>query len=233
VSLWRQEGEGLAHYGLGHYGLGHDSLARYGRAHGGLAAVLCLFYVLAPATASAGFDHELARDDRGIWSRSYQTDLQDAVIAAEIGGALWFGNDNELGHTFWQTMDSSLISGVAALGMKRAFGRARPNQGNDPNAWFRGGCCESFPSGEVTLQASFVTPLIVNYAKEHPWIWALEALPVYDAIGRLKSQAHWQTDVIAGWALGTGIGYWTTRWKTPLTVQVLPGGLSVGISKRF
>jgi hypothetical protein len=58
-------------------------------------------------------------------------------------------------------------------------------------------------------------------------------LPVYDALARLKSQAHWQTDVIAGWALGTGIGYWTTTWKTPLTVRLLPGGLSVGLSKRF
>jgi undecaprenyl-diphosphatase len=197
---------------------------------GWLAVVL---FVLAPASASAGFDHELARDDRGIWSRSYQTDLEYAVIVTEVGGALWFGNDDELGHTFWQTIDSSLISGIAATGMKRAFGRARPSQGNDPNSWFRGGCCESFPSGEVTLQASFVTPLIVNYAKEHPWIWALEVLPVYDAMARLKSQAHWQTDVIAGWALGTGIGYWTTRWKTPLMVRVLPGGLAVGISKRF
>jgi hypothetical protein len=27
-------------------------------------------------------------------------------------------------------------------------------------------------------------------------------LPIYDAVGRLKSQQHWQTDVIAGW-----IGY--------------------------
>jgi undecaprenyl-diphosphatase len=117
--------------------------------------------------------------------------------------------------------------------MKRAFSRARPRQNNDPNAWFQGSGYESFPSGEVTLQASFVTPLIVNYAGENPWIWSLEILPLYDAIARLKSQAHWQTDVIAGWALGTGVGFWTTRWNTPLTVRILPRGLSVGISKRF
>jgi membrane-associated phospholipid phosphatase len=192
---------------------------------------------LAPACASAGgpfgIDHEVARSDTGIWSRSVQTSLEYGVIAAEISGALWFGNDNELGHTMWQSVDSSLISGVASTIMKRAFGRARPVQGNNPNAWFKGSCCESFPSGEVTLQASFVTPFIVNYAKENPWIWALEVLPVYDAIARVKSQAHWQSDVIAGWALGTGIGYWTTRWKTPLMVQILPRGVSIGVSKRF
>ena len=87
--------------------------------------------------------------------------------------------------------------------MKYAFSRARPYQGNNPNAWFKGSGNQSFPSGEVTLQASFVTPFIANYGRQDPWIWALEALPVYDAFARLKSQAHWQTDVIAGWALGT------------------------------
>jgi hypothetical protein len=203
-----------------------------------------LLYLLAslisavPSLATAGsgplgIDHEFALDENGIWARKYQTSLEYGVIAVEISGALWLGNDSELGHTMWQTLDSSIISGVASEILKRTFSRARPDQGNDPNAWFRGSCCESFPSGEVTLQASFVTPLIVNYARENPWIWGLEVLPVYDALARLKSQAHWQTDVIAGWALGTGIGYWTTTWKTPLTVRLLPGGLSVGLSKRF
>jgi membrane-associated phospholipid phosphatase len=180
-----------------------------------------------------GIDHEWALDQSGIWARKYQTGLEFGVIAVEVSGALWLGNDNELGHTMWQTVDSSLLSGLASEILKRSFSRARPEQGDNPNAWFKGSCCESFPSGEVTLQASFVTPLIVNYAHESPWIWGLEVLPVYDAIARMKSQAHWQTDVIAGWALGTGIGYWTTTWKTPLLVRILPGGLSVGLYKRF
>ena len=196
-------------------------------------ALCALMPVAVQAGGPFGIDHELALDQNGIWARKYQTGLQFGVIAAEVGGALWFGNDNQLGHTMWQTLDSSIISGVASEIMKKSFSRARPDQGNDPNAWFRGRCCESFPSGEVTLQASFVTPLIVNYARQDPWIWALEILPVYDAFARMKSQAHWQSDVIAGWALGTAVGYWTTRWQTPLTVRVLPGGVSIGLSKRF
>ena len=188
---------------------------------------------LAPCAAQAGIDHELSLDQSGIWARKYQTGLEYGVIAVEISGALWFGNDDELGHTMWQTLDSSIISGLAADVMKRAFGRARPEQGNNPNAWFKGSCCQSFPSGEVTLQASFVTPLIVHYARENPWIWGLEVLPVYDAFARLKSQAHWQTDVIAGWALGTAVGYWSTTRAVPLSVQILPKGLTIGFSKRF
>lgn len=180
-----------------------------------------------------GIDHELPLDQNGIWARNYQTGLEYGVVAVEAAGSLWFGNDNELGHTFWQTIDASTISGIGAVILKRGFGRARPSQGNDPNQWFKGSCCESFPSGEVTLQASFVTPFIVNYARQYPWIWSLEALPVYDAIARMKSHGHWQTDVIAGYALGSGVGYWATTRTTPISVQILPRGMSVGFSKRF
>lgn len=183
--------------------------------------------------AFADFDHEWALDQSGIWARKYQTGLEYGVIATEIGGALWFGNDDDVGHTFWQSLDSTAISSVSAELLKISFSRARPDQGNDPNKWFKGRCCDSFPSGEVTLQASFVTPFIARYAQEHPWIWALELLPAYDAIARLKSQEHWQTDVIAGWALGSAIGYWTSTRQTPFSVQILPRGLTIGFYKRF
>jgi PAP2 superfamily len=180
-----------------------------------------------------GIDHEWSLDQNGIWARNYQTGLETGVIAVEVAGSLWFGNDDELGHTFWQTIDASAISGVAAAVLKRGFGRARPYQDGNPNAWFKGSCCQSFPSGEVTLQASFVTPFIANYARQNPWVWSLELLPLYDAVARLKSQAHWQTDVIAAWALGTGVGYWSTTRATPLSVGISPKALTVGFSKRF
>src|SRR5271166_2729592 len=194
---------------------------------------ILLFALLGSGRAFAGFDHELPLDQSGIWARSYQTGLETGVIALEVAGSLWLGNDNELGHTFWQTVDSSVISGVGAIGLKYSFSRARPYQGDNPNRWFQGSGYQSFPSGEVTLEASFVTPLIANYAAKDPWIWSLEILPNYDGIARLKSQAHWQSDVIAGWALGTAVGYWSTIRPTPISVQILPRGISVGFYKRF
>lgn len=203
-----------------------------------LPLIAVLAAVLASTDAHAGggplgIDSELPLDTNGIWARKYQTALENGVIAVEVAGALWLGDDNKLGHTFWQTLDSSALSAVTAQLLKYGFGRARPSQGYGPDAWFKGSCCQSFPSGEVTLQASFVTPLIINYQKQDPWIWALAALPVYDAIARLKSQAHWQTDVIAGGLLGAGFGYWATTRETPLFVQILPRGISVGFRKRF
>jgi len=193
------------------------------------AAVLTALVV--SGAYAGGFDHEVAYDNSGIWNRNVQLALEYSVIATSLAGSFWLGNDNELGHTFWQTLDASAISAVAAQGMKYAFGRQRPTAGKGPDQWFSGG--DSFPSGEVTLQASFVTPFIVNYARRDPWVWSLELLPLYDSIARVKSQAHWQTDVLAGWALGTAVGYLSTRWQTPLFVQILPRGFTVGFSKRF
>src|SRR5262249_48869414 len=126
-----------------------------------LVLVALAWRIAAAGGGPLGIDHEVGFDQSGIWARKYQNALQFGVIATEIGAAAWLGNDDKLGHTFWQTIDASVISGVAATVLKRAFGRARPTQGNDPNSWFHGSCCESFPSGEVTLQASFVTPFIV------------------------------------------------------------------------
>ena len=198
-----------------------------------LLASLCLPIPVMAGDGFLGIDHELSLDQRGVWARKYQTGLEFGVLATEIGGALWLGNDDELGHTLWQAVDSTAVSSLTAEALKLSFSRARPNQGNNPNQWFKGRCCDSFPSGEVTLQASFVTPFIANYARDYPWIWSLELLPAYDAIARLKSQEHWQSDVIAGWVLGTAVGYWSTTRNTPLSVQFLPRGLSVGYYKRF
>jgi len=197
------------------------------------AAAVALLAQRADAGGPFGIDHELALDQNGIWARKYSAALETSVVVFEVAGSLWFGNDNELGHTLWQTVDSSVISGVGAQLLKYGFGRARPSQGEDPNAWFKGSHFQSFPSGEVTLQASFVTPFIANYARQNPWVWSLEVLPVYDAVARLKAQAHWQSDVIVGWALGTAVGYWSTTRTTPISVEILPRGLSVGFYKRF
>jgi len=51
----------------------------------------------------------------------------------------------------------------------------------------------------VTLTASVVTPFVLEYAQDHPGVYALELIPLYDAVARMKVHGHWQTDVLAGW----------------------------------
>jgi PAP2 superfamily len=202
----------------------------------GIREISCVLLLMACGCAHArggplGIDYELSYDNAGIWKRSYQLDLEYAVLGTTGIGALWLGNDNPLGHAFWQDIDAEAISGVAAQGLKYAFARARPYQGDNPNLWFDHG--QSFPSGEVTLQAAFVTPIIFDYVRQDPWIAALEILPIYDAIGRMKTHGHWQSDTIAGWMLGTGVGYLTSTLKVPLIVRILPRGVAIGISAHF
>ncbi len=187
-----------------------------------------------PSHGPFGIDYRLKmQDNNGIFSRSNQLGLEFGTVAFEAAGALVLGNHRGLGHTFWQAADASVFAGAAAQILKFTFSRARPYQDRGPNAFFSGHGDQSFPSGEVTLQSSFVTPFILDYRHKYPWIWAAELLPIYDAYGRMKSQGHWQSDVLAGWVLGTAFGYWATQRKVPLLVEILPHGLSVGFYKRF
>ena len=78
-----------------------------------------------------------------------------------------------------------------------------------------------------------MTPFVLEYGAEHPAVYALELLPLYDAIARVKVRAHWQSDVLAGFALGTAVGYFAHNRSSSLVVGVLPNGFSIGWHKRF
>jgi membrane-associated phospholipid phosphatase len=198
--------------------------------------IFLLLFLQAPL-CRAGIDHLLPYDDSGIWKRSNQEILEYGLPIVMVGGALWEGGESRLGRTFWQSTDSFLISGVISQVMKRAFSRVRPidsGPGGNPNLWFQGNGNQSFPSGEVTEVSSIVTPFMLEYGHDHPGVYALALLPVYDAIARMKVQAHWQTDVLAGFALGTTTGWLIHRRSgMPFTLSVMPHGIYVGISKQF
>jgi undecaprenyl-diphosphatase len=191
------------------------------------------FLPVARAGGPLGIDHRVTYDDHGIWARSTQLDLMYGMLVAEAGIALWEGGDSRLGKTAWQSIDTTAVAGVAALLMKKGFARERPRTTDNPNHWFGGGGNESFPSGEVTVVTSIVTPFVLEYGHDHPAVYALELLPLYDSIARVKTWGHWQTDVLAGFALASTVGYFMHERETPLTLSVLPRGFQVGLSKRW
>jgi membrane-associated phospholipid phosphatase len=183
--------------------------------------------------AHADIDHRLNLDESGIWARSNQRAVQDLSAFAVIGGALWEGNDTRLGRTFWKSTEAMVAADISAEGLKRLTRRARPSEGDDPHDWFGSSSHRSFPSGEVAHISAIVTPFIAEYAHDRPAVWGLAALPVYVGVARMKSQAHWQTDVLAGAALGAGIGYYEYTRESAWSVTVLPRGLTVGLRKQF
>jgi len=201
----------------------------------GLAIFLAVASYGGIAQASGGplgIDSKLNYDDNGIWKRSNQTALMGVLIGGELLGALWEGSDTRLGKTLYQAIDASIVGGVSSEVLKRTFRRARPNETDNPNDWFHHGG-RSFPSGEVTLASAVVTPFVLEYGSDHPLAYALELVPLYDAEARMKTHGHWQTDVLAGWALGSVAGYYAHSRSDSLTVGILPRGITVGWKNKF
>jgi undecaprenyl-diphosphatase len=207
------------------------SYSSYGIAIAFLVSSFALPGIGLCAGGPLGIDHRLAEDNTGIWKRTNQNLLQYGGVALNLGLALWEGGDSRFGRTAWQSIDSMALSAVVANAAKPVFGRERPTQTDDPNQWRKGG--KSFPSGEVATISGIVTPYVLEYGRDHPMVYALEILPAYDAIARMKVRGHWQTDVLAGFAIGTASGFYAHSRESPFLLGVLPHGFSVGVKKQF
>ena len=202
-----------------------------------LAALAIIALVLCDTALAGGgplgIDHRVAEDDSGIWQRKYQRNLMTLMIGGEIAGALWEGGETRVGKTFWQSIDASVLGGVSAEVLKVAFSRERPAETDNPNKFFQGNGNRSFPSGEVTAASAIVTPFVAEYRVDHPAVYALEILPAYDMVARVKVRGHWQSDVLAGFALGTAAGVYAHSRLQPLILSALPQGFMVGVRKKF
>jgi len=180
----------------------------------------------------AQIDHKVALDHSGFWSHSTQEAVEAVTLATIVGGSLWEGGDSRLGRTYWQSIDSVALGAVGSTTGKYVFTRARPSQTDNPNKWFQGKGHYSFPSGEATFESAAVTDFVLEYGHDQPAVYALELLPLYVGVGRVKAQAHWQTDVLAGWALGFGSGY-LAHEHGPWALQVMPHGVQAGFKTHF
>lgn len=180
-----------------------------------------------------GIDHRLPYDGHGIWRPGLQKGLKYGMAASVVGGALLLGDETRIGDTFWRSTDALAVSVVSATVLKQVFRRERPVTTRDPDHFFHGGGAHSFPSGTVTAVSAMVTPFMVRYGSEYPAVYALSVLPVFSAIQRVKVRQHWQSDVLAGMALGAGVGYWASQRRQSLIVGWLPGGFRIGFVHRF
>jgi len=155
-----------------------------------------------------------------------------SMVGAEVGTSIWEGGETRLANTIRQSIDSTAVSAVAADILKISFSRERPDQTNNPDEWFKGHFYESFPSGEVTTVSAILTPLVLEYNPDRPAVYALEVLPIYDAIARAKVRGHWQSDVIVGCALGSGVGHLIhARQNMPVVLSIVPHSIYVGLKE--
>lgn len=204
-----------------------------------LVAAACLCGLSVPHAARAGgplgIDHPVAYDDSGIWNRNVQKGVAAGVALTTVGGALFVDGDTRLGRTFDQSFDAMVLTAGTTSAMKLVFSRRRPSQTDNPNDFFQGGGAQSFPSGEVGEMASVVTPFILEYRHDHPAVYALALLPAYDAVARVKTRGHWQSDVLAGAAVGVALGVYAHHRAKPLFLGFTPdgSGVMVGYAKAF
>jgi membrane-associated phospholipid phosphatase len=187
----------------------------------------------AQSCAWSRIDRLVPLDDAGLWNTDVYRGLVTALTVAQVGGALWEGSQTRFGKTLWQGIDAQIMASVTAAAGKRIFTRVRPSTADDPCLWFQGGANYSFPSREAAVAMALVGPMVLEYGGEDPTAYALLALPLYIGIARVKNQAHWQSDVLAGWAIG-GLSSWLAHsLDTPLTIMLLPDGFALGLRMQF
>jgi membrane-associated phospholipid phosphatase len=198
--------------------------------------LLCALATVPCAAQDCGWshvDHVVHYDASGVWNANVYRGVVGALTVAQIGGAVWEGAQTRFGKTMWQGIDAEIIAGASATAGKYIFTRVRPSTADNPCLWFQGGSNYSFPSGEAAVAAALVTPYVFEYGSDYPATYALLLLPLYVGAGRIKNQAHWQTDVLAGWAVGGLSGWYAHSRDVPILIELLPHGVAVGYRAQF
>jgi membrane-associated phospholipid phosphatase len=134
-------------------------------------------------------------------------DVQDLLPAAAVFLGTWGYAvliDDSSGHReAWAMFEAGALSAVDAYALKFIIRREGPDQTSDPNAWGKSGG-RSFPSEHVT--AAFAIGTVLAEAGGDDYRWLRRALGYGLGIGtsylRLKHNAHWLSDTVAGAGLG-------------------------------
>jgi undecaprenyl-diphosphatase len=190
-----------------------------------------LFIILIYTTTIFAFiiDHKVQKDESLFWASHYN--IPKYTFIANIALASYEGSDNRLGKTAWKSLDAGIISQIITEGFKRGTGRLRPRESDSSNSWNEDG--KSFVSGHVSGMTAIVTPYILEYKEDYPLIYLLWFLPIHQMIGRVKAQAHWQSDVIGGAIVGYTSGYLSYNMKTPMLLYFSKDKAYVGLKYSF
>ncbi len=165
-------------------------------------------------------------------------DLQDAIPSvAAVAGTWLYANLIDSGpghHEAWNMLEAGGLAGVTSYALKYAAARQRPDQTDDPNKWRAGG--SSFPSFHASAAFAIGAVLAESGNDDYRWVRRFLGYGVvagYTAYERLKHNAHWLSDDVAGAALGGATAHFIlTRDaehneelnRSALSVVPLPGG---------
>jgi PAP2 superfamily len=142
----------------------------------------------APASNSKSYDQEDAWPAAGVFAAT----LLYAVVS----------NDHDGRSETWQMAEAAGFSSATSYLLKYAAGRERPDVSSDPNQWRTGG--DSFPSLHATVAFAIGTVLAESGNDHYRWVRRFlgYGMAGYTGYSRLKHNAHWLSDTVAGAAIG-------------------------------
>lgn len=142
----------------------------------------------------------------GATTNTSSHDLKDAIPAAAAFAAT-FGYANLIGdhdgrQEAWAMLEAAGLGTVTAYGLKYAIGRQGPDVTSNPNEWEKSG--NSFPSVHATAAFAIGTVLAESGNDDYRFVRRLlgYGIGTFTAYERLKHNAHWLSDTVAGAALG-------------------------------
>lgn len=134
-------------------------------------------------------------------------DLQDALPAVGAVAGTWlYANliNSSDGHREANEMvEAGALSVVTAYALKYVGARERPDQTDDPNKWRSGG--SSFPSTHSAAAFAIGAVLAESGNDDYRWMrrfLGYGAVAGYTFYERLKHNAHWLSDDVAGAEIG-------------------------------
>lgn len=126
--------------------------------------------------------------------------LIPAIAAGYLVGKL--GSRPALARAWLEAGAALALGGATTTILKLGFGRQRPFEGGDTDAFHPFGGYASFPSGHTT--AAFAVATALSHNVRSPAVKVLlYAGATLTAFARINDDKHWLSDVIAGAAVGT------------------------------
>ncbi len=210
---------------------------------GGMVAAAAVVYVYDEEIYNF-FDSQFTNESAHKYGRFADAFGSGLLSIPMLGGFYVVGivNDNDRAcHAALAGMQAFLLSGGAGWIIKEMTHRPRPDDliEPDPKAWygpFHGGGFDAFPSGH-TMRAVALATVMAGVYNDKPWLGvAMYTLAGLTAYSRLVSGEHWPSDVIAGAALGYGIGravLWFNRQKSARCIEPSISQDGIGMRVRF
>ena len=134
-------------------------------------------------------------------------DLKDALpMIGAVAGTWAYANilgSSDGYREAWNMVEAGGLSVVDSYALKIVAGRERPNQTSDPNKWRKSG--SSFPSIHAAAAFAIGTILAESGNDDDRWLrrfLGYGAVAGFTAFERLKHNAHWLSDDVAGAEIG-------------------------------